>query len=91
MSGKMGRSGRPRIHDPEDGSVLQLPALESLPDKPHFDSPDASKLWDDVAESLHAKGTFEQGAARFGMNPSDRQKIKEKKPTTPAIAARQRG
>jgi hypothetical protein len=34
---------------------------------------------------------FEQGAARFGLNPSDRQKIKADKPVKPLIAARQRG
>jgi phage terminase small subunit len=136
MSGKPGRSGRPRLHSPDDGDVLTLPALEAMPEKPVFSSPDASQLWDDVAESLYAKGAltivdlallkstcqlyglycrclpiaeadpidkdariavtsywakFEQGCARFGMNPSDRQKLKERKSVKPVIAARQRG
>lgn len=34
---------------------------------------------------------FEQGAARFGMNPSDRQRIKATKAAKPSIQARQRG
>lgn len=132
----MGRSGRPRVIRPEDGDVLQLPALESLPEKPAFVSEAASQLWDDVAETLHKEkkltlvdlallqstcelwglyrdvvdkavvdpvdkdiriavtaywAKFEQGAARFGMNPSDRQKIRANKPTKTAIPARQRG
>lgn len=136
MSGKMGRSGRPRLVSPDDNDVLQLPALEGPPDKPAFASDDASKLWDDVAGVLYAKecltlidlallqstcelwglyraafavavsdptdkdsriavtaywAKFEQGCARFGMNPSDRQKLKEKKSAKPLIPARQRG
>lgn len=34
---------------------------------------------------------FEQAAARFGLNPSDRQRLKTDAPVRPAIAARQRG
>ncbi len=136
MSGKMGRSGRkPGIYA-GDGDVLQLPALERLPEKPMFASEAASQLWDDVAETLYEEkkltlvdlallqstcelwglyrdsfqcavanpidkdariavtaywAKFEQGAARFGMNPSDRQKIRANKPVKSVIPARQRG
>lgn len=34
---------------------------------------------------------FEQAAARFGMNPSDRGRLRIEKPKEPAIPARQRG
>jgi P27 family predicted phage terminase small subunit len=34
---------------------------------------------------------FEQAAARFGLNPSDRQRLRTETPTRQAIAARQRG
>lgn len=132
----MGRSGRPRVIHLDDGDVLQLPALDSLPEKPVFTSGAASQLWDDVAETLYEEkkltlvdlallqstcelwglyrsafqcavndpidkdariavtaywAKFEQGAARFGMNPSDRQKIRANKQAKPAIPARQRG
>lgn len=136
MSGKLGRSGRPRVNWPDDESILTLPALEELPEKPSFVSEDASQLWDDVAETLYDEkkltlvdlallqstcelyglyrasyaiaaqcptdkdariavtsywAKFEQGAARFGMNPSDRQRIKATKKVKPSIQARQRG
>jgi P27 family predicted phage terminase small subunit len=135
MSGKAGRSGRPKGIGLADVDILTLPAVEQL-EKPQFESRDASDLWDEVANSLHTAGKlsvadlamlrstcemwglyraafrvansnpidkdariavtaywakFEQGAARFGLNPSDRQKIKADKPVKPLIAARQRG
>lgn len=121
---------------PDDGSILTLPALEELPEKPAFASEHASQLWDDVAATLYEEkkltlvdlallqstcemwglyrsafalaaanpidkdariavtsywAKFEQGAARFGMNPSDRQRIKATKAAKPSIQARQRG